>query len=91
MAEETGLKVSIYKELGITRYSFSRRRPGQNMTVSKTVTFYLMKHHGGSTEEHDDEVLSAQWLSAAEAIARLSFPSEQDLARKALEILELGD
>ncbi len=55
----------------------------------KTVDFYLMQYRGGSPTDHDDEVDDARWFEAEEAIATLSFDSEREVVRQALDYLDL--
>ena len=57
---------------------------------------FLMRYIGGSTADHDDEVVDARWVEIREAESMLAFKEERRmvaLAREALERVgaELGE
>lgn len=81
--EETGLAVAIEAPLGEIEYWFSR--PSER--IHKRVHFYLMRVTGGSFEEHDPEFDVIEWFPAGRALGLLTFPTEMEIVRRALETL----
>ena len=67
--EETGLTGDILKKIGDISYIFTV--PEEKLKVHKKVTFYLMKHTGGSTKDHDFEVDEAACPTDARLTDRL--------------------
>ncbi|MEX2599073.1 MAG: NUDIX hydrolase [Dehalococcoidia bacterium] len=84
--EETGLEVEIEGDLGHIDYTFSR--PAER--VNKRVHFYLMRMSGGALEDHDPEFDVVKWFPARQALSLLTFPTESEIVRRALEALEPG-
>ena len=80
VCEETGLAVDLVERLGEVRYWYTFR--GEQ--VLKTVAFYLFRYRSGSLDDHDDEVISAEWVSLREAPGLLSYRGESEMAAKAL-------
>ncbi len=78
--EETGLAVDLVERLGEVRYWYTFR--GER--VLKTVAFYLFRYRSGSLDDHDDEVISAEWISLREAPGLLSYKGESEMAARAL-------
>jgi 8-oxo-dGTP pyrophosphatase MutT (NUDIX family) len=78
--EETGLVADPVERLGDVRYWYTLK--GER--VLKTVTFFRFEYRSGSTDDHDDEVLSAGWVPLADAVRDLSFKGERLMAEKAL-------
>ena len=76
MAEPAG-------KLGEVRYWYTLN--GER--VLKTVTFFAFDYRSGSTEDHDDEVLSAGWVALEEAPRLLTYKGEREIAAKALDAL----
>ena len=83
--EETGLTGSLVKKLGDIRYRYTSKE--ERTRFLKSVSFFLIRHTGGSTKEHDFEVDEAAWFSLEEAIRKLSYPSERRLMKKAMRLL----
>ena len=81
--EETGIVAEPVHELGETRYWY--RRDGR--TIGKTVCFYLFSFVEGDTEDHDDEVEEARWISLREARKQLSHTAEREMVDLALAYL----
>lgn len=79
--EETGLSVQILERLGEITYWFSVR----GVRHHKTVHFYLLEATGGSMDDHDWENDYVEWLAEAEALRRMSFPSEIAIVERAIE------
>jgi 8-oxo-dGTP pyrophosphatase MutT (NUDIX family) len=82
--EETGLSGEPLCELGESRYWY--RRDGR--TIGKTVKFFLFRHTGGDTAEHDDEVEEVRWIGLREAVSELSHAAEREIAGLALAYLD---
>jgi len=81
--EETGIVAEPVRELGKARYWY--RRDGR--TISKSVTFYLFRHAGGNTDDHDDEVEEVRWIGLKEAQTALTHDSEREIVARALAAL----
>src|SRR5579884_1244203 len=86
VAEETGIQPKLVKPIGPIQYYFVAR----GTRYHKTVHFYLMQANGGSLDQHDHEYDMVQWFALDEAIARLSYPNEAEVVRKARAML-LGE
>ena len=84
--EETGLEAEPLEKLGDIRYWYSR----DGERVLKVVSFFLFRHVGGSVEDHDDEVESAEWIPLEEAPRRLAYDGERRMAEAALSAVARG-
>jgi 8-oxo-dGTP pyrophosphatase MutT (NUDIX family) len=73
--EETGILAEPVRELGQTRYWY--RRGGR--TIGKEVTFFLFRHTGGDTADHDDEVEEVRWIGLEQAERELSHAAEREM------------
>jgi 8-oxo-dGTP pyrophosphatase MutT (NUDIX family) len=82
--EETGILAEPVHELGEARYWY--RRDGQ--TIPKSVSFYLFSYVDGDTEDHDDEVEEARWMSLKDAQRELSHTAERQMVARAVAFLE---
>lgn len=87
VAEETGLSGTVQTPLEAIDIWFNTNDGGKAVRRHKVVHFFLLAYGHGSTADHDDEVDDARWFPAAEALVRLTFPSERRVAERALEIL----
>lgn len=81
--EETGLEVEIESQLGHIEYWFTR----ESKRFHKLVHFFLMGERGGSFDLHDPEFDVIQWFPAVQAIRSLTFETEADIVRRAIEAL----
>lgn len=85
--EETGLKVSAIKKLGDVKYVY--RFKGK--TIFKCVSFYVFRWDSGEIDQISEamrkEVDVARWITLEEAVARLSYPGERDMAGRVLDEL----
>jgi 8-oxo-dGTP pyrophosphatase MutT (NUDIX family) len=81
--EETGLEVDIEQPLGEIEYWFTH--PPER--VHKRVHFFLMRKTGGSLDDHDPEFDVVEWFSADQALISLTFATEADVVRRALDAL----
>jgi len=88
--EETGITANLITKLTDTKY-FYVRSWGDKQRVFKIVSFYLLKYDSGKIDDISPdmriEVQRASWLPLEEAADKLSYKSERDVARKALEYL----
>lgn len=82
--EETGIEVEIGQHLGATRYGFQTPDGRWNR---KRVEWFLARRTGGSLQLEPifDE---AAFLAADDALARLTFPADREIARRAFQALE---
>ena len=85
--EETGLEVEIEAPLGEIEYWFSR----SSERIHKRVHFYLMGERGGRFEDHDPEFDVVEWFSGAQALRSLTFETESNVLRRAIETLAKQD
>ena len=93
VAEETGLRGELLQPLDKIEYWYVWNHGGEPARVQKFVHFFLLRYIDGSTEDHDDEVDDARWVSLPEAQQRLSFEGERRvmaLAAAAIAALEAG-
>ena len=79
--EETGIEAEIGRRIGATRYAF---RTPDGRWNRKRVEWYLGRRTGGDLrlEPIFDE---AAFLERDEAIARLTFPADREIARHAFD------
>lgn len=90
--EETGLEGKVVTKLkDITYWYMNETRYGERVRIFKRVYFYLIRYLGGDVRRHDEEVDEASWLSIAEALKRLSYPTERETMRRAATFIEDKD
>jgi len=81
--EETGLTASLEKKLGDVKYVYRWR----GTTIFKEVAFFLFRYQSGQidvlTEQMRKEVDRAYWISLDEAVSKLTYPGERDMAQRA--------
>src|SRR5947208_11644034 len=86
--EETGIKAKPVTRLASIRYIYSRKW-SDGEKIFKGVTFFLMKYQSGRighiTEEMRHEVRRAYWMPLDQALQKLSYKGERQIAQKALE------
>ena len=91
VAEETGVTARLICKLGNIKYVYTRTF-ADGERVFKVVSFYLLEYRSGKigniTPEMQHEVSRALWLPLDEAVKRLSYKGERQMAAKALEYLE---
>jgi 8-oxo-dGTP pyrophosphatase MutT (NUDIX family) len=89
--EETGVDAALITKLTDIKY-FYVRSWGDKQRVFKIVSFYLLRYESGRiddvTPDMRAEVQRALWLPLAEAPAKLSYRSERDVVKRALEYVE---
>lgn len=85
--EETGLVGSMTAKLGDVRYVY--RFKGK--TIFKVVSFFLFDWSSGEIDQLSEamrvEVDKAYWLPLNEALKKLSYPGERQMAGKAWELI----
>jgi 8-oxo-dGTP pyrophosphatase MutT (NUDIX family) len=86
--EEAGIDAEIVAPLGTIEYWFRSVYEPEPVRVHKYVHVFLLRYLGGSTDDHDDEVTEARWLSIEDALQTLSHKDERDMVAKAKEWLE---
>jgi 8-oxo-dGTP pyrophosphatase MutT (NUDIX family) len=84
--EETGLEANLLEKLDEVRYWYSR----DGERVMKIVSFFLFRYRSGRLADHDEEVEAAGWIPLEEAPERLAYPSEREIAARALSSLARG-
>jgi 8-oxo-dGTP pyrophosphatase MutT (NUDIX family) len=84
--EETGLETSLVEKLGDIKYWYAR----DGERVMKIVSFFLFRYRSGSVANHDWEVEAAGWIPLEEAVERLAYQGEREMAAAALSRLDSG-
>jgi 8-oxo-dGTP pyrophosphatase MutT (NUDIX family) len=82
--EEAGVEGDPVEKLGDIRYWYFRG--GER--VLKIVSFFLFRYRSGSVRNHDHEVESAAWMPLDEAVEKLTYEGEREMAAAALSALE---
>ena len=85
--EETGIDAELVGPLGLVEYQYVSTYDVEPARVHKRVHMYLLRYLGGSTDDHDDEVIGARWVEIGEAERTLAFKDEQRMMAKARERL----
>jgi 8-oxo-dGTP pyrophosphatase MutT (NUDIX family) len=86
--EETGLDADVVGPLDTIEYWYKSTYDLEPVRVHKFVHMFLLRYTGGSTDDHDDEVLEAQWVEIGEAQQRLAFKDERRLMAMAQAALD---
>jgi 8-oxo-dGTP pyrophosphatase MutT (NUDIX family) len=88
--EETGVKATVITKLGDVKYIYVRSW-GDRERVFKIVSFYLLRYQSGQIDQISPdmriEVKRALWISLDEAVQKLAYRGERDMARRAQEHL----
>lgn len=81
--EETGLTATLEQKLGDVKYVYRWR----GNTIFKEVAFFLFRYVSGEidvlTDQMRKEVDRAYWLPLDEALTKLTYPGERDMANRA--------
>jgi 8-oxo-dGTP pyrophosphatase MutT (NUDIX family) len=89
--EETGVTATPIRKLADSKYVYTRSW-GDKQRVFKVVSFFLLRYQSGRIDdikpEMRIEVRRAQWLPLDEAVTKLAYGGERQVARKAQEYLE---
>jgi len=91
VAEETGVTARLISKLGDIKYVYTRTF-ADGERVFKVVSFYLLEYRFGKigdiTPEMRHEVSHALWIPLDQAMKRLSYKGERQMAAKAIGYLE---
>jgi len=89
--EETGIVGTLIRKLADIKYVYVRSW-GDKQRVFKIVSFYLLRYESGQIDDLTPamrvEVKLARWLPLSDALKQLSYRSERDIARRALEYVD---
>jgi len=89
--EETGLRATPVIKLGDIRYVYTRTW-GDQQRVFKIVSFYLLRYESGRIDdiatEMRIEVKRALWMPLEEAVRKLAYRGEKDMAKRAEDYLK---
>jgi 8-oxo-dGTP pyrophosphatase MutT (NUDIX family) len=86
--EETGLQGEVIEKLGDISYRYTNKRAAREpVRVFKRVHFYLLRWTLGEVHGHDYEVDEARWFPIADALAKLSYPTERKMMQRAIAIV----
>lgn len=81
--EETGLEAVLEAKLGDVKYVYRWR----GTTIFKEVAFFLFRYRAGEidvlTEQMRKEVDRAFWITLDDAVTKLTYPGEREMATKA--------
>jgi 8-oxo-dGTP pyrophosphatase MutT (NUDIX family) len=86
--EEGGVHSTAIGEIDVIDYWFRPTYEAEPVRIHKFVHFFLLRYEGGSTDDHDDEVQSARWVSIDEAASMLAFDGERGVLEKARDALK---
>jgi 8-oxo-dGTP pyrophosphatase MutT (NUDIX family) len=86
--EEAGIEGDIVGPLDTIEYWYKSAYDPEPTRVHKFVHFFLLRATGGSTDDHDHEVLEARWVEIGEAQRMLAFKEERRIVSMAQEALE---
>ena len=81
--EETGVEAKIIKSLTPVEYWFKF----EGETIKKKVYYFLMEYVSGDINKHDMEMENVEWPPIDEVEKRLTYKSDKDVWKQALEIL----
>ena len=89
--EETGLLGKLERKLGQISYTYrGKSRHRKPIRIAKRVTFFLLAYLEGEVHSRDHEVEEARWFPLDEALAKLSFATEQKMMRRAERAIAMG-
>jgi 8-oxo-dGTP pyrophosphatase MutT (NUDIX family) len=92
VTEETGARGRSLGKLGDVKYTFTwPPKPAAGERIFKIVSFFLVRYQGGKLgdvpEEFRHEVAEVKWLPLDDAPRLLAYGGEQEMARKAIDLL----
>jgi 8-oxo-dGTP diphosphatase len=84
--EETGCTGDVLNEVSDIEYWYTRRDDDTNekVRIRKHVRFYVLEYTGGSVEDHDEEVETAEWFTFSDAIDKISYDAERQVLQEAI-------
>lgn len=83
--EETGLEVSIVREVTSIHYRYTIS--SENVLVQKVVHHFLMEPVGGDVALHDHEYDVVTWVDIHEAPGRMSYANERSVVERASALI----
>lgn len=86
--EEGGIETERLGLIETIEYWYRSVKDGRPVRFHKFVHFYLLEYRGGDVSGHDREVEESRWVSFEEAIARLAFEAERQVAKKAWDMIK---
>lgn len=86
--EEAGINTELIEPLDRVEYWFIATRGGKRVRYHKFVHFYLLRYRSGEVTDHDHEVNEARWVEIQEALRMLTFDSDRNIMRMALEKIQ---
>lgn len=81
--EETGVRAKIVKELKPVTYWYVF----EGEKIKKTVYYFLMEYLSGDTKNHDFEMENVEWIPIEKVAERLTYKSDREVWKLALQIL----
>lgn len=87
--EEAGLSnLRVVSDLGRERYSFFWR--SEDTFYDKTVHYFLLEFLGGeeTRPQSEEGFVAAEWVTFAEALARIRYKETREIVRRAQNALE---
>ena len=81
--EEGGIEAKILEKVGENKYVYTNK---EGEKVFKLVVLFLMTYVSGDIKDHDWEVSEAKWVTPEDALGILSFSTDKQLLKKAVEI-----
>jgi 8-oxo-dGTP pyrophosphatase MutT (NUDIX family) len=91
IAEETGCRGELIERIDTLRYWYSR----DGERIFKVVTFFLVVYRTGrigrlpSATRH--QIAAARWVPLEQAVLKLAYPGEREIAARALAMLEADE
>ena len=83
--EETGLQVTITREVGSIHYRYTI--PAERVLIQKVVHHFLMEPVGGDVALHDHEYDVVAWVDIHEATERMSYANERSIVERASALI----
>lgn len=83
--EEAGIQeLSVKNQLGVSRFTFQAERA----QVHKTVHYFLMvTEQENLTPQAEEGLIDAQWFPIDQAITELAYDTDQEIVRRAKQVL----
>jgi 8-oxo-dGTP pyrophosphatase MutT (NUDIX family) len=85
--EEAGVDAEVIAPIDRIEYWYTSTYDPEPVRVHKFVHMFLLRYTGGSTADHDDEVVEARWIEIGEAARMLAFKDERRVVGIAAEAL----
>lgn len=85
--EEAGIETELQGKIETVEYWYVGDWRGERVRFHKFVHFFLLEYTAGDVKNHDHEIAEARWAAPAEAIEMLAFKSEQEVVKKALDLV----